>query len=142
MLVAHAGPDWLGEIFEVRREIGALVAARAATGADDDARRRLRDLLDQVAGAADADAAQLAECELHRVLAAATGNRVYGLLVNSLLNAYEEVRGLFRAPFSDPKAAADRLAPLVATVCAGDPAAAHAAAEEYLALTGQLMLGE
>ena len=141
MLVAHAGPDWLGEIFEARREIGALVAARAATHAAGPDRARLRELLAEVRAAPDADAAQLAECEAHRVLAAACGNRVYALLVNSLLSAYLAVREGFVEPFRDPGAAAERLAPLVEAVCAGEPAGAYAAATEYLSRTERLMLG-
>jgi GntR family transcriptional regulator, transcriptional repressor for pyruvate dehydrogenase complex len=139
VLVAHAGPDWLGEVFEVRREIGALVAARAAAGRPDTG--ELHELLETVRTARTPDEAQAAECEVHRVLAAATGNRVYGLLVNSLLNAYLEVRHLFRAPFEVPQEAARRLAPLVEAVCDGDQARARTEAERYLAETERLMLG-
>lgn len=140
MLIATAGPEWLGEIFEVRREIGVLVAARAAVHAAPEHRERLRDLLAEVAGAPDAAAAQLADSEVHRVLAAAAGNRVYGLLVNALLNAYMEVREALRAPFTDPRGAAERLAPVVEAVHAGEPDRARAAADAYLAETERLML--
>lgn len=141
MLVLTDAPGWLDEIFAVRREVGALIAAKAAEHGTAQQRSRLRELLAAVRSAADADAAQLAECEVHRLLAAATGNRVYRFLVNALLNAYLEVRDLLREPFSDPVAAAARLAPLVDAVCAGDPSAAHTAADAYLAETGRLMLG-
>jgi GntR family transcriptional repressor for pyruvate dehydrogenase complex len=140
-LVEAAGPDWLGDVFAARREIGALVAARAARHATADDRDRLRALHREVAVAADADAAQLAECEAHRVLADASGNRVYGLLANSLLQAYAKVRHLFVAPFTDPALAARRLAPVIEAVCTGDPAGAHEAADAYYAETERLMLG-
>jgi GntR family transcriptional repressor for pyruvate dehydrogenase complex len=140
MLIAKAGPEWVEEIFEVRREIGVLVAARAAVHAAPEHRERLRGLVAEVAGAGDAAAAQLADCEVHRVLAAAAGNRVYGLLVNALLNAYMEVRELLQAPFADPRLAAERLAPVVEAVRAGEPDRAGAAAEAYLAETERLML--
>ncbi|MEV4416079.1 GntR family transcriptional regulator [Catellatospora sp. NPDC049609] len=147
MLLAHAageGADgrWLAEIFDVRHDIGALVAAHAAANRTLEQADVLRAQLNAITTAADADAAQLAECEIHRVLADASGNRVYGLLVNSLLNAYLQVRGLFQAPFTDPQVAGARLAPLVDAITAGDPAAAHAAASAYLTQTRTLMLGE
>lgn len=147
MLLAHAlsasgdlDGHWLTEVFEVRREVGALVAARAAACRTPEQAEGLRRQLDAVAAAPDADAAQLAECDVHRQLAAASGNRVYGLLVNSLLNAYLEVKALFLAPFADPVAVSARLADLVTAVHAGDPAAAHAAATTYYAETEELML--
>jgi GntR family transcriptional repressor for pyruvate dehydrogenase complex len=140
ILVAEAGPDWLGEIFQARREIGALVAARAASHATPGQRERLRELVIEVRSAPSGDAAQRTECEVHRTLAAACNNRVYALLVNSLLRAYDEVRPLFAGPVADPVAAAARLEGLVEAVSAGDAVAAHAAAEAYYADTERLML--
>ncbi|MQY09459.1 FadR/GntR family transcriptional regulator [Actinomadura macrotermitis] len=140
MLARTVGPAWMGEIFQVRREVGALVAAKAAAHAAPPHRDRLRALVAGLGDAPDAGAAQLAECELHRVIAAATGNRVYGFLVNSLLNAYLAVRDGFTHAFADPGAAADRVRPLVEAICAGDAAAARAAADAYFAETEALML--
>jgi GntR family transcriptional repressor for pyruvate dehydrogenase complex len=141
ILAALAGPDWLREIFEARREIGALIAERAAGHASAQDRSRLRELLAELGRASGVDAVQLAECEVHRVLAAASGNRVYGLVANALLNAYLEVRQLFTEPFVDAGAAADRLAPVVRAVCAGDATGARRAADAYLRETQLLMLG-
>ncbi|GGS70951.1 GntR family transcriptional regulator [Planobispora rosea] len=141
MLVVANGPDWLEEIFQTRREIGALVYAHAARRRRPEHCADLRTLHGAVAAAETADDAQLAECEIHRVLAAASGNRVYGFLVNSLLNAYLPVRQLLIAPFRDPGRAAERLTPLIDAVCAGEAEEAHAAATRYLAETERLMLG-
>jgi GntR family transcriptional regulator, transcriptional repressor for pyruvate dehydrogenase complex len=141
LLVLSDWAAWADEIFHVRRTIGAVIAALAAGHATEEHRAHIRALLEEVRGAQDAAAAQLAECEMHRVLAAATGNRVYVFLANSLLNAYLPVMDFLQAPFADPVAAAERLAPLVEAVCLGDPAAAHAAADSYLAETERLMLG-
>jgi DNA-binding FadR family transcriptional regulator len=140
MLVSTVGPEWMDEVFEVRREIGAMIAATAAGRAAPEHRERLRALLAELRDAPDAGAAQLVECEIHRVVAAATGNRVYGFLANSLLNAYLEVGEVFRHAFSDPAAAADLATPLITAVCDGDQAAAQAAAQTYLRQTEQLML--
>lgn len=141
-LVASAGSQWLDEIFEVRRELGVLLAGRAARHRTGEHRERLAELLDTVRSARDADTAQLADCEVHRVIAAASGNRLYGLLANGLLSAYLQVRQLFQEPFTDPAVAADRLAPLVEAVRAGDEAGARSAAEEYLTETERLMLAD
>jgi GntR family transcriptional repressor for pyruvate dehydrogenase complex len=141
-LLALHGADWLPEIFEARREVGALLAARAAERVTAPRWAELRALLDLVRGAADTDEVQLAECEVHRTIAEMGDNRVYGLLANGLLGAYLEVRQLFREPFADPAVAADRLAPMVEAIAGGDPQGAAAAADAYLALTQRLMLGE
>ncbi len=142
LLARGAGNGWTEEIFAVRQELGAVVAAKAAANASDDQRTQLQRLRARVAQAADADEAQLAECEVHRLLAAATQNRVYVFLVNSILNAYLPIRQLLREPFTDPQAAAERLGPLVDAVGAGDPATARETADAYLARTGHLMMAD
>ncbi|MFD0532847.1 FadR/GntR family transcriptional regulator [Actinomadura luteofluorescens] len=141
MLVSTVGTAWMAEIFEVRREVGAQVAAKAAIHATGEQRARLRELAARVRDAAGGDEAQLAECEVHRVIAAATGNRVYGFMVNALLNAYLAVREGFTHAFADPPAAADRLAPLVEALCDGDAARAREAAGAYFTETEAIMRG-
>ncbi|WP_028799410.1 FadR/GntR family transcriptional regulator [Streptomyces sp. 142MFCol3.1] len=139
MLVRHDA-KWVQEVFEVRRGVGALIAGRAAARATRRQHAELRTLLAAVRDAEDADAVQLADVEVHRALARATGNRVYVLLTNTLFNAYLPVRSLLKGPFSDPETAHDRLAPVVAAVTAGDTGKAHAAAEAYLRATERIML--
>ncbi|MET7289615.1 FCD domain-containing protein [Streptomyces sp. NPDC005573] len=139
MLVRHS-PDWIGEVFEVRRSIGALIAERAAARASERQRAELRTLLAAVGDAADADAVQLADVEVHRALARATGNRVYVLLTNTLFNAYMPVRAALRGPFGDARMARERLQPVVDAVTAGDEAGARRAAERYLTATERIML--
>ena len=139
MLVRHS-PDWFGEIFEVRRGVGALIAERAAARATGGQQDELRELLDAVRTAKGGDAVQLADIEVHRAMARATGNRVYVLLTNTLFNAYVPVRAALVKPFTDPAAAHARLEPVVAAVAAGDGSAARRAAEAYLTATERIML--
>ncbi len=139
MLVRHS-PDWISEIFEVRRSVGALIAERAAARATDGQRAELRTLLEAVRSAEGGDGVQLADIEVHRALARATGNRVYALLTNTLFNAYLPVRAALVGPFTDPRTAHDRLEPVVAAVEAGDQDAARRAADEYLTATERIML--
>jgi DNA-binding FadR family transcriptional regulator len=141
LVQSESAAEWLGEIFEARREIGSLVAGRAAAKGTAAQRRQLRVLHDAVRTATGGDAVQLAELAVHRLLAEATGNRTYVLLVNALFNAYLPVRAFLRAPFEDPQAAADRLSDLVDAVCSRDPDGARAAATAYLSDTERLMLG-
>ncbi|MEU0038268.1 MULTISPECIES: FCD domain-containing protein [unclassified Streptomyces] len=141
MLVRHDA-KWVREIFEVRRSIGALIAERAATRATRAQRAELRTLLEAVREHDDADAVQLADLEVHRALARATGNRVYVLLTNTLFNAYLPIRSLLRAPFTDPAAAHERLSPVVEAVLAADAPGAHAAADAYLGATERIMLDD
>ncbi|MEV7995481.1 FCD domain-containing protein [Streptomyces sp. NPDC086077] len=141
MLVRHS-PDWIGEIFEVRRSIGQLIAGQAATRATAQDRARLRALLDAVRDADGGEAVQLADIEVHRALARATGNRVYVLLTNTLFNAYLPVRAALVGPFTDAEAAHARLEPVVDAVAAGDEVGARQAAEVYLTATERIMLEE
>lgn len=141
MLVRFA-PDWLHEVFEVRRSMGAVIAQRAAGRITARQADELRSLLTAV-GAADRPAAiQLADAEVHRALARATGNRVYLLLTNTLFNAYFPARKQLVGPFQEAEVAHARLAPLVRAVCAGDPEAAARAADVYLQETERIMLGD
>ncbi|MEV1053429.1 FCD domain-containing protein [Streptomyces sp. NPDC049887] len=139
MLVRH-DPGWIREIFEVRRSIGALIAERAARRATAGQRAELGALLAAVRAAEGGDAVQLADIEVHRSLARATGNRVYGLLTNTLFNAYLPVRAALVGPFTDAAAAHARLEPVVAAVRSGDGGAARRAAETYLTETERIML--
>ncbi|MGW6056675.1 FadR/GntR family transcriptional regulator [Streptomyces sp. NPDC055189] len=139
MLVRHS-PAWITEVFEVRRSIGALIAGRAAAKATEGQRDELRTLIEAVRAAQSADAVQLADVEVHRALARATGNRVYVLLTNTLFNAYLPVRSALVEPFTDPDVAHARLAPVVDAVVRGDETAAHSAAEGYLTATERIML--
>ncbi|KUL69069.1 MULTISPECIES: FadR/GntR family transcriptional regulator [unclassified Streptomyces] len=139
MLVRHS-PDWIGEIFEVRRSIGALISERAASRATDAQIAELRRLVAAVAEADGGEDAQLADAEVHRALARATGNRVYVLLTNTLFNAYLPVRSALVGPFQDARAAHDRLAPVVEAVAARDETAARTAAGAYLSTTERVML--
>ncbi|KPI12225.1 FadR/GntR family transcriptional regulator [Streptomyces mirabilis] len=140
-MLAAQDPTWLREVFEVRRQIGTLIAGRAADRRTERQARRLEHLLRQVADGPDADAVQLADVEVHRELARATGNRVYLLLTNTLFNAYLPVRASLRAPFEDAARATDRLAPVVRAVVDRDGEEARRAAETYLAGTEKIMLG-
>lgn len=139
-ILVRYSPDWIGEVFEVRRGVGALIAERAAERASAAQRRELRDLLAVLAQAASGDAAQLADAEVHRGLARATGNRVYVLLTNTLFNAYLPMRAQLVGPFLDTGEAHDRLEPVVTAVVSGDREAARRAAAAYLAETERIML--
>ncbi|QFZ72989.1 GntR family transcriptional regulator [Streptomyces fagopyri] len=141
MLVRHDA-KWVREIFEVRRSVGALIAERAAVRATRAQRAELRALLEAVRECEGADAVQLADLEVHRALARATGNRVYVLLTNTLFNAYLPIRSLLRAPFTDAAAAHERLSPVVEAVLAADAPRAHAAADAYLGDTERIMLDD
>lgn len=141
MLVSADAPGWAEAIFEVRTEVGALIAVRAAEHATGDQRDELDTIAGSIRDAPTSDAAQLAECDWHRVLARSSGNRVYPLLMNVVLESYLQRRQALRGPFRDPGAAADRIAPLVRAVCAPEqPALVHERATDYLRRTGELMI--
>ncbi|MEJ8654173.1 FCD domain-containing protein [Streptomyces sp. MS1.AVA.3] len=130
---------WLGEIFEVRRQVGALIGALAARRAGPRDVAALRQQVTAVRTGAVSDQVQLADAEFHRTLARATGNRVYLLMTNTLLGGYLPVRQALAQPFRDAEAAADRLHPVAEAVAAGDEDAARRAVEAYMTDTEALM---
>ncbi|MCL7493603.1 FCD domain-containing protein [Streptomyces sp. MCA2] len=130
---------WLGEIFEVRRQVGALIGALAARRAGPTDVAALRQQVTAVRTGSDSDQVQLADAEFHRTLARATGNRVYLLMTNTLLGGYLPVRQALAQPFQDAAAAADRLHPVAEAVAAGDEDAARGAVEAYMTDTEALM---
>ncbi|MFJ5797878.1 FadR/GntR family transcriptional regulator [Streptomyces decoyicus] len=130
---------WLGEIFEVRRQVGALIGALAARRAGPPHIAELRQQVAAVRTGSDSDQVQLADAEFHRTLARATGNRVYLLMTNTLLGGYLPVRQALAQPFQDAEAAADRLHPVAEAVAAGDEDAARRAVEAYMTDTEALM---
>jgi GntR family transcriptional repressor for pyruvate dehydrogenase complex len=140
LVTAASRHDWLGEVFEARRLIGGLIAARAAERRTTAQAARLRELVTEIHAAPDAAAAQQAEAEFHRLLARATHNRVFVLLVNSLLRAYLPLQGRLRGAFADPSAVATALGPLSDAVDARRRQAAQRAAEDYFAATEHVML--
>jgi DNA-binding FadR family transcriptional regulator len=142
LVTATPRRDWIGEVFEARRLVGALVAGRAAARRDAAHVRRLREALERVRTATAPADAQRAEIDLHRVLAQATANRVFVLLVNSMLRAYRPLHRRLRPAFADPPVVAAALEPLVEAVVAGRPAAAERAAHEYFAFSERRMLAE
>ncbi|WP_432758529.1 FadR/GntR family transcriptional regulator [Streptomyces virginiae] len=138
--LARRNPQWLTELFEVRRAMGALIARQAAVRASPADKKRLLHRLRAVGNATSATAVQLADAEVHREIARASANRVYVLLTNALLNAYRPVRGACESPFVSPRASEIRLTPLVAAVISGDAAGAYEAAHTYLESTERSIL--
>src|SRR3954468_21054545 len=119
---------------------GPLAPRRAPAGREPARVPRLRDALERVRNAAAPADAQRAEIDVHRLLAQATGNRVFVLLVNSMMRAYRPLHRRLRPTFADPPVIAAALAPLVDAVEAGEPATAERAAQDYFAFTEQRML--
>ncbi|MEU2541772.1 FadR/GntR family transcriptional regulator [Streptomyces iakyrus] len=141
LLVGQDG-RWLSDVFEARRAIGGLIARKAASQCSTAQGPRLRAAVEAVGEAPDPAGAQLAEAEVHRELARTTGNRVYLLLTNTLLNAYLPVRHVMSTPFADPAVAADRIRQVVEPVVNGEPEEAGRAAEAYLQLTAEEMTAD
>ncbi|MFJ8595154.1 FadR/GntR family transcriptional regulator [Streptomyces sp. NPDC093598] len=141
LLVGQDG-RWLSDVFEARRAIGGLIARKAASQCGAAQGTRLRAAVDAVGKAPDSADAQLAEAEVHRELARTTGNRVYLLLTNTLLNAYLPVRHVMSTPFTDPTVAADRIRQVVEPVASGKVEEAGRAAEDYLQLTAEEMTAD
>ncbi|MGX1540933.1 FadR/GntR family transcriptional regulator [Streptomyces adustus] len=130
----------LRKTFEARRHIGTPIAGRAATRRMARQARHPDELLQLLADAPDPDTIQLADVEVHREPARATGNRVNVLLTNTLLNAYLPLRTTLQAPSEDATRAWKRLAPVVHAVVDRQSEDAQHAAEAYLRGTEKITL--
>lgn len=139
LLVRAGSEGWLGEVAAARRLVGCLIAREAATHRSAADLEDLRELVASLREAEPGSEAQLVEAAIHRVLARASGNRIFVLLANSLLDVYLSVGEHLQAPFADPRRLAAGIEKVVDEVARRDGAAADRAAERYLARTGKAM---
>lgn len=142
-LLVHAGTEgWLTEVATARRLVGGLIAREAATNRSAEDLAELRQLVGSLRAAEPGALAQRVEADVHRILARASGNRIFVLLVNSLLDAYLPVGHLLLGPFSAPRRLASGLEKVIDAVERRDRSAAEQACDRYLARTGEAMFGE
>lgn len=142
-LLVQAGQEgWLGEVASARRLVGCLIAREAAAHRRAEDLAELRQLVASLREATPGAEAQLVEAEVHRVLARASGNRIFVLLANSLLDAYLSVGQHLRAPFAAPQQLASGLEKVVDAVARRDKGAAERACDRYLVRTGEAMFVE
>lgn len=142
-LLVQAGQEgWMSEVAGARRLVGSLIAREAAARRGDGDVAELRALVATLREAAPGAEAQRVEAEIHRVLARASGNRVFLLLANSLLDAYLSVGNLLLGPFAAPRRLASGVEKVVDAVASRDRAAAERACDRYLARTGEAMFVE
>ena len=141
-LLVQAGQEgWVTEVADARRLVGALIAREAATHRSKEDLAELRRLAAALRASEPGTAAQHAEADVHRVLTRASGNRIFVLLVNSLLDTYLSVGHVLLAPFAEPEQLASGLEKVVDAIERQDLAAAEKAYDRYLARTGEAMFG-
>ncbi len=127
-------PGIVPDILEFRRIFGREVARLAATRADPDAVTRLESI---AGGAADEELSleQVFDLdfEFYVAMAAAGGNKVMGLLVNTVRGAVESYRPLLAQLIVSPKVVRDHHRALIEAIRAHDADKAAAVADQYLA---------
>lgn len=142
-LLVRAGKEgWLGDAAKARQLVGSLIAREAATNRSAADLAELRQLVGSLRDAEPGLVAQRVEADVHRVLARSSGNRIFVLLVNSLLDAYLPVGHMLLGPFSAPRRLASGLDKVIDAVEQQDRASAEQACDRYLARTGKAMFGE
>lgn len=129
---------WVSEILTTRREVGTSMAVQAAKLAQPADIAALWAALDAIR-TAEPESVELAMCDLYRAIAEASANRIYGALLETLLDIYLPLRDLLGGACRDGRAAAARLRPLVAAIDAHDQDAAWKAAHVYLTQSGRAM---
>ncbi len=129
--------ELLGEILEARRFFCTQIARLAAT-------RRTQEDLDRLsalyratlAAGEDRDEIQRLDFEFFYALSRAAGNRVFLLVMNAIRRVYFLHREAFRPLYETPQRVATAQEAIVQALQGQDPAAAAAAVERYMAVTG------
>ena len=122
--------DILSNILEARVSLGAEVTRLAALRRDDDDLRMLREQLEAMEGAKTPEDLQVLDFEFFRLLAAASRNMIYILIMNTLRTVHQANLSLFRGLSADLNIKAQRR--ILAAVELGDAKTAAAAARTYL----------
>jgi GntR family transcriptional regulator, transcriptional repressor for pyruvate dehydrogenase complex len=132
-MMLETGAVSLEELLDARLLLEVPLAGQAALRADEDLVRELRAALDaETAAAADVDAIHVADGELHRAIAAASGNRMAQALTGWV---FEVLQPRLIDELRDavvPAAVLDQHAALVRAIAKGDRARAERAMREHL----------
>ena len=135
-LVGLGDPAWIDDLFEARRLFGPVIARQAAAHASRKQLSDLERLLARVRDAKSPEDVHAAENDVHRLLGAATGNRVLRVMVDGMIRGYAPVRSLMHRAFPSGAAIAGELDPLVRAVIERDEDGAEAGAAAYFEATG------
>jgi GntR family transcriptional regulator, transcriptional repressor for pyruvate dehydrogenase complex len=120
-------------ILELRACLGPDIARRCAERGDDQTRRTVAGLTEQMRDAGDdLDALAALDLQLWDTLVDGSGNIAYRLAFNGLLRTYEPITGVLQETFAEELRDHPGRAVLSAAVVAGDGPAAAAAAQRLL----------
>jgi GntR family transcriptional repressor for pyruvate dehydrogenase complex len=124
------------QLAEVRQPLESEIAALAAARANDVHLLQLQRALDDLATRPTIDERVEADVRFHRILAEATGNPVFVLLLETLAELLRESRRKTLA-YSGVEYAAAGHRPILAAVAAHDPERARAAMDQHLQLAAR-----
>ncbi len=139
-LIGQEGIGLVSDIFEARRDFGALVAGHAARRITEPEAAELSGLVDSLLLARSPAATHDIENEIHRTIARISGNKVYLHILNSVLKSYEPVRCQLDVTFADAPGVAEAIRPLVDAIENRDVDGARRAADVYMSATERPML--
>ncbi|OBI41354.1 GntR family transcriptional regulator [Mycobacterium kyorinense] len=131
-LVRKLGPDFLGEVLEIRAAFGRFIGRLAAERGTVDDADALRAALAAVRGATTSEARQEADLAFFRVLIHATGNRALGLLYRWVEDAFGGREHELTAAYDDADTVLAELSAITDAVLARQAATAAASVEAYL----------
>lgn len=143
-LMAHREDGWdlglLEDLLEARALVGGLFGRIAAERRTDEDLARLDRALEDVQGAGDAEALQLAENVLMRVVTDSTQVRTFVFLANSITAVYAGALEAFRGAFDDAPWVRAALREVRDALHAADAPAAERAMRHYLQESGTRMV--
>lgn len=125
--------DLLAHVLEARRLLLSESARLAAERRSDEQAARLRDLARSLAGAGDVDQAQRLDFAFFEELIDASGNLVFGLIMNTVRDLYLASAALYRGVVADRGELAAMYERIASAVADGDAATA---AKQTLELAG------
>ena len=130
-MMLETGAISLEELLDTRLLLEVPLAGLAAIQAGEDTVQRLRDAIERES-AGDAEALAASDAEIHRTIAAASGNRMMQALTNWIFEVVQPSLIEVLEPAVVDEAIREQHAALLAAVEKGDPARAERAMKDHL----------
>ena len=142
IIATSADPKVIGDVLEFRRMIGRECARLAATRASEEDLARLAAVVERAADQAlAADQVFQIDFEFYVAMTAATGNKILGLLVNTVRNAVASYMPVLANLAVSPETVREHHRDLMAALRAKDSDAAALVADAYLNTGAEHILG-
>ncbi len=131
---------FLRDIFEVRREVGSVIAGLAAKKRRSNNLSELQQIVSKMKSESNLKLFQDHDIDFHKSLAKATQNEAFTLLVNTMLNSYNGFKEMVTSAFEKSSELALKVEEIYFAVKDGDSEVASERAKQYYKLSGERII--